>query len=355
MFLIPLALSLVQTTFVPLNHKPLPPSKDDFYFVALGDNRPAGPGLPPTATYKELLKEVTVLGPSFIISTGDLLYGNDDTMDQYRQEITWIKPLLEDLPCPFYNVPGNHEIDNKPDFMAEYTKSLGPLYGRFDFGGYRFLAVCTELPAPKPGVYGDELDWLTKEMSTSSPTFTYQHHPVFKRDTNPDSKDEAQASNADQLHALYQKGGVKIAFEGHDHVYNVQDHDGVKYVIAGGSGAPLDAVPTDGGYFHFVLVHVSGSNIEETPIPMGAIEVVPQGAGQTTIANYCDTDLPVANLKVLCMGRPTGVSAGYWAKGGKFKPVDASIVDVKQVQGRYVAQVSLLLPKHHAIIVKLAP
>jgi hypothetical protein len=120
---------LAQAPFAPLNHKPLPSSKDDFYFVALGDNRPAGSGLPPTGTYREILKEVSIIDPEFVLSTGDLLYGNEETLDQYKQEEVWMKPLLDTLPCPFFNVPGNHEINNNPEFLDEYTKTMGPTYG----------------------------------------------------------------------------------------------------------------------------------------------------------------------------------------------------------------------------------
>jgi len=353
MLLIPIALTLSQSPFVPLNHRSLPPTKSDFYFVALGDNRPAGAGLPPTATYRELLKEVSILGPSFIISTGDLLYGNEETIEQYRQEIVWIKPLLNALPCPFYNVPGNHEIDNRPEFLAEYAKSLGPLYGAFDYGGYRFIAVCTELPADKPSVFGKELTWLKDELTTSRPTFTYQHHPVFKRPTNPDPKEEAEVANASELHQLYIKGGVKIAFEGHDHVYNAQVHDGIQYIIAGGSGAPLDAGPTDGGFFHFVLVHVNGDQVEATPIPMGALEVIPVREGEVAVAGYADADLPIANLRIGSKRKPKGATAGYMTKKGKMKDVDVSIVRVSEVARGYEAQVSFILPMHRATLVKL--
>jgi 3',5'-cyclic AMP phosphodiesterase CpdA len=353
MLVLSLALAFTQSPFAPLNHKPLPPSKTDFYFVALGDNRPAGAGLPPTATYRELLKEVSILGPEFVISTGDLLYGNEDTLDQYKQEIAWIKPLLETLPCPFFNVPGNHEINNRPEFLAEYQKRLGPLYGKFEFGGYRFVAVCTEIPSPHPSVFGDQLDWLKQEFSVSKPTFTYQHHPVFERPTNKDTAEQAEVENAGELHKLYQQGGVKIAFEGHDHVYNKQEHDGITYVIAGGSGAPLDAAPTDGGYFHFVLVHVNGDSVTETPIPMGAIEIVPMGDGVVAAGEYADAELPVTNLHVMSREEPKGLTAGYQAKTGKIKSVDATIVRTTKTADGYDTQVSLVLPAHHATIVRL--
>ncbi|HEY3783427.1 MAG TPA: metallophosphoesterase [Fimbriimonadaceae bacterium] len=342
---------LAQTPFVAINHKPLPPSKDDFYFVALGDNRPAGAGLPPTGTYREILKEVAIIDPEFVLSTGDLLYGNDDTLDQYKQEEVWMKPLLDTLPCPFFNVPGNHEVNNNPAFLDEYTKTMGPAFGRFDFGQFRFLAVCTELPAEKPTVFGAQMDWLKTEMANPKPTFIYEHHPVYNRVTN--TEDTATVSNGKELHQLYLSGGVKAVFEGHDHVYDAQTHDGIMYTIAGGSGAPLDATVTDGGFFNYVIVHVSGTKIDESVITPHSLEVVPITDGVAAIANYAFYDIPVRNMIVFSKTEPKSVTAGYGTKTGKTKSVDVSLVDVARVRGGFEAQVALMVPHKHATFVKL--
>lgn len=346
--------ALLQIPFQPLNHKPLPPSQNDFYFVAMGDNRPAGAGLPPTHTFKELLKEISVIDPTFVISTGDLLYGNEESLDQYKQEEAWMKPLVDTLPCPFYNVPGNHEVNNRPEFLDEYTKTMGAAYGKFDFGGYRFVAVCTELAGANAAVDGSELAWLKQEFGKPQPTITFEHHPVFERPGNSDTQEEACVANATEMSDLYKQGGVKLAFEGHDHVYNRQEHDGVSYIIAGGSGAPLDAAPTDGGYFHFVLVHVSPSGVDATPVPMGAIEVVDRGDGSAVISDYADVNLPVSNLTITSKQKPAGVSAGYKTKKGKVKEVDSRILETRATGNGYETRVALVLPKHHATFVTLS-
>jgi len=353
MLLLTSALVLSQIApFQPLNHKALPPSQTDFYFIALGDNRPAGAGLPPTATFRELVKEVSIIDPAFVLSSGDLLYGNEETLDQYKQEIAWMKPLLNTLPCPFFNAPGNHEINNRPEFLAEYTKSMGPLYGEFDYGNFRFLAVCTELPAPKPSVTGDELTWLSGVLSTAKPTITYQHHPVFMRPTNLD-KSDAEVDGAAALHALYVQGGVKVAFEAHDHVYNAQVHDGIQYVIAGGAGAPLDTVPTDGGYFNYVLGHVTGDDVQLTVLPMGSVEVTQVSDGVAAVGEYSFNDLPVHNMEIFSTKKPTGLTSGYTTKKGKFKEVPATIVNVVATSKGFETQVDLVAPAHHATFVKL--
>jgi hypothetical protein len=188
-------------------------------------------------------------------------------------------------------------------------------------------------------------------MSHPMPTVTFQHHPVYSRETN--KEDTATVQNHDELHKLYRSGGVKIAFEGHDHVYNRQEHDGIVYMIAGGAGAPLDALPTDGGFFHYAIVQVHGESIEATPIPIGALEVVKLSGSSVAVGNYCDTDLPVNRLVMTVRKRPSSVSASYGTKKGKPKDVPARIVSVKRGSAGFEVVVALVAPKHRATIVKL--
>jgi hypothetical protein len=41
------------------------------------------------------------------------------------------------------------------------------------------------------------------------------------------------------LDSLFQKHGVKLVFQGHDHLYYRTVRSGITYVVTGGGGAPL--------------------------------------------------------------------------------------------------------------------
>ncbi|HWD41996.1 MAG TPA: metallophosphoesterase [Fimbriimonas sp.] len=343
----------LQSGFHSLNSKPLPPESNDFWFVALGDNRPAGAGLPPTETFRNILAEVSAIDPAFIVSSGDLLYGNEETLAQYNQEIAWMKPVIDELPCPFFNVPGNHEINNRQEFFSAYTRAFGAPYGSFTYGGWQFVGICTEIPAPKPSVFGDQLQWLKQTLSAKTPTVTFEHHPVFARDTNTE-KETATIQNAHEIHELFRTGNVKMALEGHDHIYNQQTHDGVDYRLAGGAGAPLDGSPTDGGFFHFLLVHVHGASLEAVPVPAGTLEVTPLQDGTVAASDYAFADLPLNNLTVRSSFKPSSVSAGYTTKKGKLTAVEARIVGTVEAKDGFETRIALVLPQHHATVVKLA-
>src|SRR5207302_784457 len=47
-----------------------------FTFVVFGDNRPASADKPQPDVFKQILGEVRVLHPDFVVTTGDLIYGS---------------------------------------------------------------------------------------------------------------------------------------------------------------------------------------------------------------------------------------------------------------------------------------
>ena len=346
--------ALTQAGFPSINNRPLPPSKSDFWFISLGDNRPAGPGLPPTQTFRNLLKEVSAIGPEFVLSSGDLLYGNEESLDQYKQEIAWMRPLISTLSCPFYNAPGNHEINNREDFFKAYTEAFGAPYGSFDFGGFRFVAVCTELPAEKPSIFGAQLDWLKKTLSEGKASIVFQHHPVFVRKSN-NEKETAHVDQTEMIHQLYVNGGVKMVVEGHDHIYNAQVHDGIDYRISGGAGAPLDGPAEEGGYHHFLLVHAHDGKLETTVVPSETLEILPVKDGVSAVCEYSNIDLPCSNLQIESTFLPKSVTAGYTNKKKKMVDVTAKIIETHKVGGHYQTRISLIAPRAHATIVTLGP
>lgn len=346
-----LAASVVlQAQFQPVNHLPLPASTKEFTFVALGDNRPAGSGQPPTEVFRRILTEVSWIHPAFVISTGDLIYGNEESVDQYRKECAWIKPLLAGIGVPFFNAPGNHEINGKAEFQSEYVKELGPMYGSFDFGGCRFIALATDQADSTAKYTAAELNWLDAVLSPKMPSFVFQHRPVFARPVkNPE--DGAAVEDYAAIAAKFASSNVKAVFEGHDHVFNHQSHDGVEYYIAGGAGAPLDASPEDGGFFHYVLVHVKNGKFDVTVMPLGSIDLR-QSGGDIRVSSYCDADVDLGNLVVQAQKPPHGVRAAY-DKKGKMTDADASIVSVEKSGPSYLVHLAISLKKHRQTIVKL--
>ncbi len=348
--LIAAALS-AQTPVQPVNHLPMPPESNDFVFVALGDNRPAGSGQPPTEVFKRILTEVGWIHPAFVISSGDLIYGNEESIDLYRKECAAIKPMLASVGVPFFNAPGNHEINGKADFQAEYTKQLGAMYGSFDYGGCRFIALATDQADSVAKYTPEELSWLDTALADKKPAFVFQHRPVYTRPVkNPESG--AGVADGPAVAAKFAASNVQAVFEGHDHVFNHQTHDGVEYYIAGGAGAPLDAAPDEGGFFHYVLVHVKDGKIAEVTVaPLGSVDLIQNGS-DIRVSSYVDADIDLGNLVVAWPTKPQTVKAAY-DKKGKMSEVEARIVSSEKFGNGYLVHLALPLKKHRQTVIHL--
>ena len=67
--------------------------------------------------------------------------------------------------------------------------------------------------------------------------------------------------NALRFTELVGRRKVDRVFVGHIHAYGEKEIQGVRYVLSGGAGAPLD--PSPHAYFHYVLVTVSPAGVQD--------------------------------------------------------------------------------------------
>ena len=60
------------------------------------------------------------------------------------------------------------------------------------------------------------------------------HHPPFSISLHGGSRDLRE-----RWAPLFEKYQVTAVFSGHDHVYERAEHEGIRYFVSGGGGAPL--------------------------------------------------------------------------------------------------------------------
>jgi 3',5'-cyclic AMP phosphodiesterase CpdA len=99
------------------------------------------------------------------------------------------------------------------------------------------------------------------------------HHPPFSISVHGGSRDLRE-----RWTPLFEKYQVSAVFSGHDHVYQRAEHDGIRYFVSGGGGAPLyprrpnpnpvdlEAVKKFERAFHFLRVTVTGNRVEVTGV-----------------------------------------------------------------------------------------
>jgi hypothetical protein len=99
------------------------------------------------------------------------------------------------------------------------------------------------------------------------------HHPPFSISLHGGASDLRE-----RWTPLFEKYQVSAVFSGHDHVYERAEHEGIRYFVSGGGGAPLypkrpksnpidlEAVKKFERVFHYLRVTVTGQRIEVTGV-----------------------------------------------------------------------------------------
>lgn len=224
-----------------------------FSFVVMGDNRDG------RAVYQRLIDSINAAqpAPAFVINGGDLVpAGRPLEYSEFLKD-------AESLHMPLYTALGNHDIVN--DGRTLYHRLLAPDYYDFAYGPAHFIILDNA-----DGSFGPtQLAWLKQTLSAcqGQQIFLFMHKPLF--DPRPgQSHTVKSAAEAAQVMSLAQQYHVRAVFASHIHMYAQTVVQGIPYIISGGAGAPLYAARSVGGAYHYVLVQVSGTGVNITPVPL---------------------------------------------------------------------------------------
>src|SRR4029077_11750970 len=123
----------------------------------------------------------------------------------------------------------------------------------------------------------DQTAWIERELiaARQDPAvhhiFVVMHHPPFSISLHGGALDLRE-----RWTPLFEKYQVSAVFAGHDHAYERAEHNGIRYFVSGGGGAPLyrrqpspspadlEAVKKFEPSYHFLRVAVAGSRVEVT-------------------------------------------------------------------------------------------
>lgn len=260
-----------------------------FVFVVFGDTRSNA------GAHRRVIERIRREVPDFMLSTGDLV--DEGSRERQWQEFFEIERELLQENVMFPSL-GNHDrqgkgrtADNFRRFFALPENSPDPeRYYAFTFGNARVLVLDSNAYSFS---LTDQTSWLERELQAAKidpdieHVFVSMHHPPFSISLHG-GQDELR----DRWTPLFEKYGVSAVFSGHDHVYSRAEHNGVRYFVTGGGGAPLyprgrrpsaiDLRATK--YFervnHYIRVHVIGELVEVTALRADGtiIETVTWGA-----------------------------------------------------------------------------
>ena len=247
-------------TFVSAATKP-----ERFTFIVFGDNRPNRPELAQPGTFKIILRDIDSLNPAFAINTGDSVYGasGNTLREQYKDYQETIGSLLK---TKVHLALGNHEILGSRSNQEFFAKELGNLYYSFDYGDAHFIVLDSEYVGETGRIAGKQLEWLKEDLEksrTAQYKFVFFHRPMYPVDGHIGKCLDQYPKERDALHKLFVQYRIAAVFAGHEHLFDYQFKNGVRYIITGGAGAFLyPSIKGEGDYHHYVVVSVNGDKLE---------------------------------------------------------------------------------------------
>jgi predicted phosphodiesterase len=246
-----------------------------FSFVVMGDTRSD------VDSHRRVVERMAQTVPDFVVGTGDMV---DDgyRQDQWQQFFDVEGQLLRDN--VYFPSVGNHDRQGRGRTADSYRAFFSvpdnggdtERYYAFSYAAVRFLVLDSN---EYSFALSDQTAWLERELIAARQdpairhVFAVMHHPPFSISLHGGARDLRE-----RWTPLFEKYQISAVFSGHDHVYERAEHNGIRYFVSGGGGAPLyprepnpnpvdlEAVKKFERVFHFLRVAVTGNRVEVTGV-----------------------------------------------------------------------------------------
>jgi 3',5'-cyclic AMP phosphodiesterase CpdA len=203
--------------------------------------------------------------PDLVIDTGDLVT-DGRIFPLWEAFFLTIRPLAANV--PYYTVLGNHEYNAQHYYDLFHLPKGGGKEGEqwysFDYGNVHFVCLDSNVRDSR-----EQLEWLEKDLSQASGKaqwlFVVFHHPTYSSGDHG-----SEYETIPKWLDAFERYGVDIVFNGHDHHYERSFDNDIWYVLTGGGGAPLRPVNQNPNpkqvyaemTLHFCKLDIDGGTIE---------------------------------------------------------------------------------------------
>lgn len=183
------------------------------------------------------------MDPALVLHTGDVVYDSGAMQDYDQNFFEPYDKLISET--PIYPSLGNHDVKTEggspylenfhlPRNNPQHTER----YYSFDWGDAHFAAVDSELYHDDGSDSPEEQKaWLERDLAASEKRwkFVFFHKPPYSS-----SEHDSDTKIRDDLAPVFERYGVDLVFDGHDHDYErTVPIRGVTYVVTGGGGKDL--------------------------------------------------------------------------------------------------------------------
>ena len=241
------------------------PEPAQFSFVVMGDSRPSLPDGAQPGVFREMIKRIDAQDPAFVMHTGGSVYGSS-SIEKLNRQYADFRDAVKLLRAKLHLTIGNHEIQGRQANQEFWEKELGALYYSFDREGSHFIVLDSHIIGEEGRIAGEQLEWLKEDLRKArgaAHRFVFVHMPLYPVDGHVGNCLDRRRDERDDLHRLFTLNRVDTVFSGHEHLFDEQTRNGVRYVVTGGGGAGLrPSTAGAGDFYHYVTVNVRGEQVE---------------------------------------------------------------------------------------------
>ncbi len=237
-------------------------------FASIADSRTGTNGVNVTEL-TTIVNRINTENVDLVIFEGDACDGSSDDEVLSSQMDTWLG-VMNNLNCPWWYSPGNHEIRSSTSQDVLRTKVDQPLNGpagdlemvySFDHENAHFVSLNSNHEGEDHHV---QRSWLAADLAaTSQPhKFVLAHEPAYPAGPHVGSSLDAYPSERDDFWSIMENAGVRMYFTGHEHLYQRSLHGNIYQVINGTCGAPISSGwPDTVAEYHYVIVEIDGLQV----------------------------------------------------------------------------------------------
>ena len=225
---------------------------EDSRLVVYGDSRSN------EIVHRSVVQGIIAAKPDFVINTGDIVNKGEELPD-WDMFFRVAGELMHTT--PYYVALGNHEQNNENYFHYLAFPGNERWYS-FDYAGSHFIVLDSNMPNCMDP---EQMKWLKEDLKDHQDAdfiFVTFHSPPYS------SGKHGSDLNIRKLYSeIFEKNGVDVVFNGHNHDYERLVVGKVIYVVSGGGGATLYEVGRNewtqyaASVYHFTVVNISGGKL----------------------------------------------------------------------------------------------
>ncbi len=252
--------------------------------------------------FTDLLKEINLINPEFILNLGDLTEWTDEVaLLTYPK---WLDLYLDNT--PMVSIIGNHgdwEATATTPTAWEWGSGkgvwleiIGPTHGTFWYGGHAF--VLGDSSSRNYDTLPEEMTYLQNALQAVKSTATMKtlsmHHPL--NDYGVTGEETIQGSSeVSQIKSWIKSAGLEAYFHGHTHQNKYDEEQGTKHI------GTTEAVGDNPGYR---LVTVENN------------EITKLSYGPAAVSSYSAPSWPINKIRTTYLGSndgtETSTTAYFW-------------------------------------------